>query len=65
MLSAQTSPKHTFKKLCAVAHTCDLNTQAVGIGKSLGITGPKQQTPTYLETLFQKNKLDGTRGTQD
>lgn len=42
MLSAQTSPKRTFKKLCAVAHTCNLSTQAVGIGKSLGMAGPKQ-----------------------
>lgn len=65
MLSAQTTPKRTFKKLCAVAHTCNLSTQAVGIGKSLGIAGPKQQTPTYLETLSQKNKMDGTQGTQD
>lgn len=42
MLSAQTSPKRTFKKLRAVAHTCNLSTQAVGIGKSPGIAGPKQ-----------------------
>ena len=37
MLSAQTSPKRTFKKLRAVAHTCNLSTQAVGIGNPRGL----------------------------
>lgn len=62
MLSVQTSPKRTFKKLCVLAHTCNLSTQAVGIGKSLGIAGPKQQTPTYLKSCLRKTKWMAPRG---